>query len=71
MPPDDADKVDRILARLDEATKAADIDLPGFRLNPLKGDHAGCWSVSVSGNWRPVFRFEGVHARDIDLIDDH
>ena len=47
------------------------MDLPGYRLHPLKGDRAGHWSVTVSGNWRIVFRFEGGHASDVDLIDDH
>jgi len=37
----------------------------------LKGELAGFWPVSVSGNWRIVFRFEGVNARDVDLVDDH
>ncbi len=45
------------------------MDLPGFRLHPLKGDLRGFWSVAVSGNWRLVFRFEGGHASDVDLID--
>ena len=58
-------KIERILARLDEATGPADMDLPGFRLHPLKGNLAGYWSVSVSGNWRIVFCFEGVHASDV------
>ena len=69
--PQYAAKVERILARLDEATKAADMDLPGFRLHPLKGDLAGYWSVGVSGNWRVIFRFDGADARDVDLIDYH
>ena len=47
------------------------MDLPGFRLHPLKGDRAGYWAVDVSGNWRVVFRFEGVHASDVDLVDYH
>ena len=67
--PQYADKVERILARLDEATEAATMDIPGFRLHPLKGGLAGYWSVSVSGNWRIIFRFEGAHACDVDLID--
>ncbi len=71
VPSEYADKVGRILARLDEATVPANLDLPGFRLHSLKGDLAGYWSVSVSGNWRIVFRFDGVHARDVDLIDYH
>ena len=49
----------------------ANMDLPGYRLHPLKGDLAGYWSVSVSGNWRIIFRFDGVHACDVDLIDYH
>ena len=69
--PQFAAKVERILARLDEATGAAGMDLPGFRLHPLKGDLAGYWSVGVSGNWRVIFRFDGAHARDVDLIDYH
>ncbi|MDF1587440.1 type II toxin-antitoxin system RelE/ParE family toxin [Marinimicrococcus flavescens] len=50
---------------------AEEHDLPGFRLHPLKGDLAGCWSVSVSGKWRVVFRFDGIHACDVDLVDYH
>jgi proteic killer suppression protein len=69
--PEHADKVERILARLDEATEPANMDLPGFRLHPLKGKLAGYWSVSVSGNWRVVFRFDGANVRDVDLVDYH
>ena len=64
-----ADRIERILARLDQAAVPAQMDLPGFRLHPLKGDLAGLWSVSVSGNWRIVFRFDGADVRDVDLID--
>ena len=61
----------RILFRLQEATRPSDADAPGFRLHPLKGDRAGEWSVSVSGNWRVVFRFEEGEAVDVDLVDYH
>ena len=71
IPPARVSKVERILARLDQATGITDMDLPGFRLHSLKGDLAGYWSVRVSGNWRIVFRFEGVHATDVDLVDYH
>ena len=64
-------KLERILARLDEALEPSDMNLPGFRLHPLKGDRTGYWSVDVSGNWRIGFRFEGVHVSDVDLIDYH
>ena len=65
------DRIERILARLDEATEPRSMDLPGFRLHPLKGDLAGYWSVSVSGNWRIVFRFDGSNVRDVDLVNYH
>jgi toxin HigB-1 len=71
LSPEHADKIERILARLDEATEPRNMDLPGYRLHPLKGDLAGYWSVTVSGNWRIVFRFEGANVRDVDLVDYH
>lgn len=69
--PEYTDKIKRMLARLEEASEVGNMDLPGFRLHPLKGDLAGYWSVTVSGNWRIIFRFEGGHASDVDLIDTH
>ncbi len=47
------------------------MDLPGFRLHSMKGDLAGYWSVSVSRNWRIVFRFDGAHACEVNLVDYH
>jgi toxin HigB-1 len=64
-------KLRLILTTLNAATSPAGMDLPGFRLHPLKGDRKGQWAVSVSGNWRVVFRFEGSNATDVDLIDYH
>jgi len=69
--PDLAGKIERILARLDEATEPGQLGLPGWRLHPLKGDRTGHWAVSVSGNWRIVFRFEAGNAVDVDLVDYH
>ncbi len=71
MPSESVARIERILARLDESTEPAHMNLPGFRLHPLKGDRAGYWAVSVSGNWRIVFRFQGAHAYDVDLVDYH
>lgn len=71
VPAAQADKIARILARLNEALKVQDMGLPGYRLHPLKGEQAGWWAVSVSGNWRIVFRFENGTAYDVDLIDYH
>ena len=47
------------------------MDLPGYRLHPLRGEWRGFWAVTVSANWRIVFRFEGGHAWDVDLVDYH
>ena len=71
VPPQHVGKIERILARLDEAAEIGNMNLPGFRLRPLKGDLAGYWSVTVSGNWRIIFRFDGGNASDIDLVDYH
>jgi toxin HigB-1 len=71
VPSEHVDKGERILARLDEATGPGNMDLPGFRLHPLKGDLEGYWSVSVSGNWRIIFRFDGGNACAVDLVDYH
>lgn len=69
-----ADQVNRIadvLAHLDQATKPAELDLPGYRLHPLKGDLKGFWSVTISGNYRIIFRIREGDAFDVDLVDYH
>ena len=71
VPQEHIEKIERILARLDVASKSADLNLPGFRLHPLKGDLANYWAVNVSGNLRLVFRFKGTDACNVDLIDYH
>jgi len=60
-----------ILARLDAAAAVADMDLPGFRLHPLKGELKGFWAVTVRANRRVVFRFAEGDAFDVDYIDYH
>jgi proteic killer suppression protein len=69
--PQHAEIIARILARLDQATRPEHMNLPGFRLHPLKGDLAGYWSVTVRANWRITFRFEQGDATDVDLVDYH
>ena len=66
-----ADRVALALADLDDACKPSDLDLPGYRLHPLKGDLKGYWSISISGNWRVTFRIEDGDAYDVDLTDYH
>jgi proteic killer suppression protein len=66
-----AEKLRDILARLDAASAAADMDLPGFRLHPLKGELKGFWAVTVRANWRVIFRFADRDAQDVDYVDYH
>jgi proteic killer suppression protein len=68
---DHADKLRNILARLDAARTAADMDLPGFRLHRLKGELKGFHAVTVRANWRVIFRFEDGGANDVDYVDYH
>ena len=60
-----------ILARLHASRSPMDMNLPGLALHPLKGKVRGHYAVSVSGNWRVSFRFEGVDAGDVDYLDYH
>lgn len=59
------------LGRLDAADRPEDMNLPGWRLHPLKGALGGKWAVSVNGNWRLVFAFVGKDAVLVDYIDYH
>lgn len=60
-----------LMATLNTATEAEAMNLPGARLHQLRGDRQGQWAVSVSGNWRLVFAFDGQDATDVDLVDYH
>jgi len=64
-------KLRDILARLDGARVVADMDMPGFRLHPLKGEFKGFWAVTVRANWRVIFRFADPDAFDVDYVDYH
>ncbi len=68
---DHAVKLRDILARLDAAVTVADLDVPGFRLHPLKGQEKGFWAVTVRANWRVIFRFSERAAMDVDYVDYH
>ncbi len=68
---DQRSRIEDVLGRLDVAESPSDLDLPGYRLHPLKGEWKKYWSVSISGNWRIIFRFEAGDAFDVDLIDYH
>jgi proteic killer suppression protein len=58
-------------ARLDAARVVADLDMPGFRLHPLKGERKGFWAITVRANWRVIFRFADHGVYDVDYLDYH
>ena len=71
IPAQFAPRLERMLDRLDAATKPADMNLAGYRFHALKVNRKGEYAVGVSGNWRLTFRFEGEDAVDVNLEDYH
>ena len=60
------------LIQLNAATRIEDLRLPpSNRLEPLRGDRAGQWSVRINNQWRLCFRFEGGDAFDVEIVDYH
>ena len=70
-----ADMVARLRRMLSALHATDDLEqlrtLPGWRLHALKGDMQDYWSLSVSGNWRLIFRWQEGVANDLDLVDYH
>ena len=69
-----ADKLRKLLFALETAEALEQIArFPGWKLHPLKGELKGLWSLSVTANWRLIFRYDERTntASDIDLIDYH
>ncbi len=71
LPQEQIKRLRQILALLDSATTIEDMNAPGLKLHPLKGNYAGFYAVSVTGNWRVIFRFLNGNAEDVDYIDYH
>jgi len=69
--PQHADKINRILTRLDTADIIQDMNLPGYRLHSLKGNMKNLWAVNVSGNYKITFMFENGDAYILDYQDYH
>ncbi|MBW6496386.1 MAG: type II toxin-antitoxin system RelE/ParE family toxin [Burkholderiaceae bacterium] len=59
------------LAALDTARAVEDMDIPGFRLHPLKGQMRRRWAITVNGNWRLTFEFKDGNAYVLDYEDYH
>jgi proteic killer suppression protein len=74
VPPAAADKLRKLLLALETAESLEQAGrFPGWRLHALRGDLDGFWSLTVTGNWRLIFRYDrdSNTASDIDLIDYH
>ena len=72
LPPQQIEKIRRILAALDNAENLDELrSMPGWRLHQLRGDRQGTWSISFTGNWRLTFRVEEGGIHDLDLEDYH
>ena len=59
------------LTMLDKAREPKDMNAPGWKLHPLTGNLAGHWAITVNGNWRITFAFEGEDAILVDYQDYH
>jgi len=69
-----ADKLRKLLFAIETARDLEQAGrFPGWKLHALKGDLKGFWSMTVTGNWRVIFRYDETanSASDIDLIDYH
>jgi len=64
-------KLRMILAALDSAQEIDDMDIPGYRLHPLKGKLKDLWSITVNGNWRVTFKFENGNIYIVNYEDYH
>lgn len=60
------------LAAIDAASDIGEVpQAPGWRLHQLKGDMAGRWSITITGNWRITFEFRDGDAHVLDYEDYH
>lgn len=66
-----ASKLRLQLAALEQAKRPEDMSAPPWALHPLRGDLKNHWAVTVSGNWRMVFTFEGEDAVLVNYMDYH
>jgi proteic killer suppression protein len=69
--PAHAKRLRMLLVALDTARSIDDMNVPGFRLHPLRGTDRERWSVWVNGNWRVTFEFRDGHAYLLDYEDYH
>jgi len=71
LPPEQVTRIEMILDALDTAVSPSDMDLPGLRFHSLSGDRKGQYTVTITGNWRIVFGWEGEDATHVEHTDYH
>jgi proteic killer suppression protein len=64
-------RIERMLDRLDSAPKPEDMNIPGYKFHQLGGDRKETYAITVTGNWRITFGFDGEDAVDVNLEDYH
>lgn len=63
---------ERKLQMIDDASALDDLRAPpGNRLETLRGDRKGQWSIRINEQWRICFRFEGGNAFEVEIVDYH
>ena len=69
------DLQDKARRLLDQVNAAPDVTFlripPGNRLEKLRGELFGFWSIRINNQWRIIFRWEGKDAMDVEIIDYH
>ncbi|MDR2207851.1 MAG: type II toxin-antitoxin system RelE/ParE family toxin [Azoarcus sp.] len=69
--PDHAKKLKQQLLLLNSASSPTAMNMPGWCLHRLSHDLDGHWAVTVNGNWRLTFAFDGGDAILVDYQDYH
>lgn len=67
-------RAERLLDRLETATRLSDIaNFPGHRLEKLRGDRAGQWSIRINDQWRICFEWNSgaTGPTNVEIVDYH
>ena len=64
-------KLQRQLTALNEAQSIEEMNFPGWKLHPLKGNLKDHWAITVNANWRMTFTFKNGNANIVDYQDYH
>jgi len=71
LPDEQVKKIRNILVLLHAAERIEDLTYPGAGLHLLKGALKGFWSLTVTGNYRIIFKFETTNVHLVDYLDYH